>query len=84
MNTKHKLSNNYHILNKSSQSNNTTNLDNNLDKTYLPHYTQIKSFILDLINKNYSDIDILIKVGETFDKSLAQPVLIDLKRKGIL
>ena len=46
-------------------------------------YTQIKNVVENMIKQGYSDTDILITVGEKFERDLANRVLTELKLKGI-
>ena len=64
------------------------NLDNTLDKTPVfenskSGYSAIKALVEDMIDSGYSDLDIMIAVGENFDRELSQRVLADLRTRGI-
>ena len=64
-------------------------LDINLDISEIsaegkPGYSAAKSLILGMINSGYEDLDIMIKLGEEFDRDLAERVLADCRRKGII
>ena len=46
-------------------------------------YTEAKSLLLEMLDKGYEDLDILVALNERFDRQLADTVLEDCRRKGI-
>ena len=45
-------------------------------------YTEIKRYVQNLVAQNYSDTDIILLVGENFEKTFAERVLSDLRDRG--
>lgn len=48
-------------------------------------YSAVKSYVMELVDQGFEDLDILVAVNEKFtDKGLVQTVLADLRRNGVL
>jgi len=46
-------------------------------------YTEIKRYVQNLVSQGYSDTDVVLMVGENFEKSFAERVLTDLRDRGV-
>jgi len=46
-------------------------------------YTEIKRYVQNLVSQGYSSTDVVLMVGENFEKSFAERVLTDLRDRGV-
>ena len=81
---------NYHIISKQSKRFNNDQA-NTLPKTSLvidtsadPNYNEVEHFCLDLIDKGYDPIDVLILARETFNSDKLDKYLYEMRDKGLI
>lgn len=79
----------HRVVSQADMFSDTPALDTQVDVSELqiigkPGYSEAKQLVQNMINSGYEDLDILIKLGEEFDRELVERLVVDLRRKGIL
>jgi len=81
---------NYHIIPKQSkrfvdsQANTIPKVSLLVDTSADPNYNEVENFCLDLIDKGYDPIDVLILARETFDSDKLDKYLYEMRDKGLI